>query len=89
MGLRKITRKRFSVIIPLIVGVMTTVFLVGIQDPVYGVDGIIRYKNALDPHIFIIYIILAITVSLALVDFIHWLIGWCRKQNVCQILDAE
>ena len=84
MDLRKITDKRLSVIVPLIVGVITIVFLVWTQAPEYGDEGIIRYNNALDPHMFIIYVILMMTASLALVDFVYWLIRWCRKQNVCK-----
>jgi|GEM_PF-6328989 len=82
MGFLKRNHSRIFVIVPLLVGVITAVVLFFYQDPVYGTDGIIRYDNALDPHIFIIYIVAAITVSAALVDFAYWLKGWCEKQNL-------
>ena len=82
MGFLKLNRRRLLIVIPLIVAVITAVFLFFFQEPVYGTDGIIRYNNALDPHIFIIYILIAITVSAALVDLAYWLIGWCKRQNV-------
>jgi len=84
MDLRKVNHKRLSVIVPLIAGVITVIVLLVIQDPVYGTDGILRFKNSLDPHLFILYTALAVTVSLALVDFVYWLTRWCQEQSMIE-----
>lgn len=77
-----ISHKKALVIFPSIVAVATILALVVVQDPVYGTDGAITFKNALDPHIFIIFTVLSVTASIGLVDFAFWLIDWCKKQDV-------
>ena len=82
MGIFKMSHMKASIIVPIIVGAVTVLALVIAQEPVYGVNGTIQFNNALDPHIFIIYTTLSITVSVALVDLVYWLIKWCQRQDV-------
>lgn len=77
----RISHKRALIIFPLLVALATLLALLVIQEPAFGTDGGITFKKALDPHIFIIFTVLAITLSLALVDFAFWLIDWCHKQD--------
>lgn len=78
-------RERVAVIVPLIVSVITAIVLFGIQDPIYGAGGIVGYKAAIDPHIVIIYAVMAFIISTALVKLVYWLFDrcqvWCVQAN--------
>ena len=80
MGLPKINRTRLMVIVPAMTGMVTAAILWFTQEPAYGVDGIIRLNNPLDPHVYIIYTLLSIILSAVFVDVAYWLADWCKKQ---------
>ena len=80
MKFPKISRVKLMVVVPTIVGMLTAAFLWVSQEPIYAMDGIIRYNNALDPHMFIIYTLLSVILSAALVDLAYRLVNWCKKQ---------
>jgi hypothetical protein len=81
MRVLTMNHKRLMVSVPVIAGLIMALVLIGIQDPMFFADGVINFEDPLDPHIFIIYIIMAIILSAALVDFAHWLSSWCQKQH--------
>ena len=81
MRLLSMNHKRLMVFVPVIAGVIMTLVLIGIQEPIFLVGDIINFEDPLDPHMFIIYILAAIILSAALVDFVHWLGSWCQKQH--------
>ena len=75
-----VSRLRFKVIVASIAGMITAGLLWINQEPVYGIDGIVRYNNALDPHLFITYTVLSIILTAAIVDIGYWLATQCKKQ---------
>jgi hypothetical protein len=81
MRLPGMNHGRLMVFVPVIAGVLMALVLIGMQDPIFLADGVINFENPLDPHMFIIYIMMAIILSAALVDFVHWLGSWCQKQH--------
>ncbi|TNF97692.1 MAG: hypothetical protein EP297_10070 [Gammaproteobacteria bacterium] len=76
--LRFMNRERVVVILPLIVGVVTAFVLFGIEEPIYSADGIVGYKAAIDPHIVIIYAVMAFIMSTAIANLVYWLIDRCQ-----------
>jgi F0F1-type ATP synthase assembly protein I len=75
---RIVNRERIAVIVPLVVGVISAIILFGIQEPVHGPDGIVGYKDAIDPHFVIIYSVITYILTSALVHLLYWLIARCQ-----------
>ena len=71
---------KLKVVIPLMVGMVTTVLMWLIQGPVRGVDGSFQYETELDPHVFIIYVGLSVIITAVFIDFAYWLKKWCKRQ---------